>query len=92
MRMSQTKIPAHAWHAKNGEHARRINELLQELIVETQAQYKRLSWEYRILESINALFRVWRDRMDNNQFDEIRDQNQKSFWLGRVDKFKTEGR
>jgi len=81
------KIPSLYWHTQNGERARRINELLQRLIVETQAQYGRPSWEFRILQSIEHLFRVWRDRMDNNQFSEIRNRDQKSFWFGRVDKF-----
>jgi hypothetical protein len=85
--LKMNKIPSLYWHTQNGERARQINELLQKLIVETQSQYKRPSWEYRILESINALFRVWRDRMDNNQYSEIRDHEQRSFWFGRVDKF-----
>jgi len=64
------KIDSISWHAESGALSRAINEALFQLIVISEKQYGRISWECRIIKQISALFLQWRYALDNDFYRE----------------------
>ena len=70
MRTIGHKINSMDWHKESGGLSRAINENLCQLIVMTERQYGRTSWEAKIVKSLSDIFREWRNQLDNNFYRE----------------------
>ena len=79
---AKKKIDSLSWHTQSGALSRAINEDLCQLIVMTEKQYGRISWECRIIKQSCAMFQQWRNQLDNNFYRENSGYKNGSPWFG----------
>ncbi|WP_093884888.1 hypothetical protein [Syntrophus gentianae] len=85
------KIPPYAWHSINSKLAWTIQEAMEELVINTQSQYKNTSQEYKDIKNFAELFLSWRNCMYRNFNSERVMPRGKNPWCGNPNRPKREG-